>query len=92
MAEESGQNGAELKARLAEVGRLSALRADLGKRKALVWLTENVELIDEDGAPVDRADLEFPAQGVDGDSDDQPQDEQAQDEQAQAVNKTDEDG
>lgn len=60
MAGQSGQDGTELRARLAEVGQLSALRADLGKREALQWLTENVELIDEDGAPVDRALLEFP--------------------------------
>lgn len=60
MAGQSGQDGAELKARLAEVGQLSALRADLAKRDALEWLTDNVELIDEDGAPVDRALLEFP--------------------------------
>jgi trigger factor len=64
MADESGQDGAELKARLAEVGQLSALRADLGKRDALEWLTDNVELIDEDGAPIDRALLEFPEDEV----------------------------
>ncbi|MFT7610980.1 MAG: trigger factor [Candidatus Aldehydirespiratoraceae bacterium] len=59
MAGQSGQDGAELKERLATVGQLSSLRADLGKRSALEWLTENVELIDEDGSPVDRALLEF---------------------------------
>ncbi|MEQ8842483.1 MAG: trigger factor [Acidimicrobiales bacterium] len=60
MAAQSGQDGAELKARLTEVGQLSSLRADLGKRDALEWLTENVELIDENGDPIDRATLEFP--------------------------------
>jgi trigger factor len=60
MATQSGQDGAELKERLAEVGQISALRADLGKRDALEWLTENVELIDEDGVAVDRALLELP--------------------------------
>ncbi len=60
MAAESGQDGADLKERLARVGQLSALRADLGKRDALEWLTENVELIDEDGVAVDRALLELP--------------------------------
>jgi trigger factor len=60
MAGQSGQDAQELRARLAEVGQLSALRADLAKRAAMEWLTDNVELVDEDGEPVDRADLEFP--------------------------------
>ncbi|MEZ5243923.1 MAG: hypothetical protein R2707_02415 [Acidimicrobiales bacterium] len=60
MAAQSGMEGAELKARLTEVGQISPLRADLGKRDALEWLTENVELVDENGQPVDRAALEFP--------------------------------
>ena len=60
MADQSGQDGAELKERLAEVGQLSALRADLGKRDAMQWLTDNVELVDEDGVPIERTLLEFP--------------------------------
>jgi hypothetical protein len=28
------------------------------KRKALDWLLERVEIVDEDGQPIDRADLE----------------------------------
>ena len=67
MAEQSGQDGAVLKARLVEVGQLSALRADLGKRKAMEWLTENCELVDEDGDPVDRAALEIPDDETDED-------------------------
>lgn len=67
MAGQSGMDGEELKARLAEVGQLSSLRADLGKRDALEWLTENVELIDENGDPVDRAALEFPEEPTDED-------------------------
>jgi len=60
MAGQSGMAGAELKERLTEVGQISPLRADLGKRDALEWLTENVELVDETGEPIDRALLEFP--------------------------------
>jgi trigger factor len=60
MAGQSGMAGAELKERLTEVGQISPLRADLGKRDALEWLTENVELVDENGEPIDRALLEFP--------------------------------
>ncbi len=66
MAGQTGQNPDELMARLAEVGQLSSLRADLGKQAAMEWLTENVELIDHNGDPVDRATLEFPVDEVDG--------------------------
>ena len=60
MAAQSGQDAVDLRQRLAAVGQLSALRADLGKQAAMEWLTENVELVDEDGVSVDRASLEFP--------------------------------
>lgn len=60
MSEQSGQDAEALKARLVEVGQLSALRADLAKQKAMEWLTETVLLVDEDGNAVDRADLEYP--------------------------------
>lgn len=60
MAGPAGQEPDELKARLAEVGQLSALRADLGKQAAMEWLTENVELVDENGDSIDRAALEYP--------------------------------
>lgn len=69
MAEQSGQDADELWERLAEVGQLSALRADLGKRDALEWLTDNVELIDENGDPVDREALEFPEDSADEEPD-----------------------
>lgn len=71
MATQSGQDGADLKERLAEVGQISALRADLGKRDALEWLTQNVALIDEDGGPVDRELLEFPDAETEETADDQ---------------------
>jgi trigger factor len=38
-------------------GRLAAVRSDRGKAKAMSWLIDNVELLDEDGKPVSRADL-----------------------------------
>jgi len=60
MAEQSGQDMEALKARLVEVGQLSALRADLAKQKAMEWLTDSVLLVDEDGDAIDRADLEYP--------------------------------
>ena len=64
MAGPSGQDPDELKARLAEVGQISALRADLAKQAAMEWLTDNVELVDEDGEAIDREALEFSARGA----------------------------
>jgi trigger factor len=48
-------------------GQLSAVRSDVRKRKALDWLLERVEIVDEDGHAIDRADLEV---GQDSDQND----------------------
>ena len=37
-------------------GRLPAVRSDRRKAKALAWLLDNVDLVDDDGAPIDRDD------------------------------------
>ena len=71
MAGPSGQDPDELKARLAEVGQISALRSDLAKQAAMEWLTDNVELVDEDGDAIDREALEFPARGAEEDSEEE---------------------
>jgi trigger factor len=54
------QTPAEVRVALEEGDQLPAVRSDLRKRKALDWLVANVAIVDEDGAPVDRADLEVP--------------------------------
>ncbi len=58
---------------------LGAIRSDLRKRSALEWILERCEIIDEDGNPVDRDDLELRAEDSeesaaegDSDSDDEP--------------------
>jgi trigger factor len=80
MSGQTGQDAEELRERLAEVGQLSALRADLGKQAAIEWLIENVELIDENGETVDRSSLELPDD--DADTDDEPDtDDERQDEE-----------
>jgi trigger factor len=38
---------------------LAAVRSDLRTRKALEWLLEHIELVDPDGKPIERADLEL---------------------------------
>jgi trigger factor len=54
MAAQAGTGAADLRARLERGGRLSAVRSDRRKAKALTWLLDNVELVDEEGSPVDR--------------------------------------
>jgi trigger factor len=62
----------EVRAQFERAGQLSAIRSDIRKRKALDWLLERVELVDESGQPIDRVDLEVagvgPAFGVDDES------------------------
>ncbi len=79
MAAQSGQEADDLRERLAAVGQLSALRADLGKQAAMEWLTENVELVDDNGDAIDRAALEYP-EPADADEEDSPNDEHEEEE------------
>jgi trigger factor len=58
MAEQAGTTGADLRRRLDRAGRLPAVRSDKRKAKALEWLIDHVALVDEEGKPVDRDDLQ----------------------------------
>lgn len=49
-------------------GRLSAVRSDIRKRKALEWLLERVEVLDPEGATIDRSELELPSDDEDDDT------------------------
>ena len=51
------QDVAVVRTRFRESGQLSGLRSTLQKNKALQWLLEQVEVVDESGAAVDRAAL-----------------------------------
>ena len=57
MASQANTTAADLRRRLDRAGRLPAVRSDQRKAKALEWLLDHVALVDEDGKPVDRADL-----------------------------------
>ena len=57
MAQEVGTTPAQLRRRLEHAGRLAAVRSDRRKAKALAWLLEHVELVDENGDPVSRDEL-----------------------------------
>jgi len=47
----------QVRDQLEQAGRLSAVRSDRRKAKAMRWLVDSVELVDENGAPVSRDDL-----------------------------------
>ena len=48
-------------------GELPAVRSSLRKNKALEWLVEHTEYVDEDGRVIDRSELELPpADGLEG--------------------------
>ena len=57
MASQVGSRPADVQERLERAGRLPAVRSERRKAKALAWLEEHVEIVDEEGAPVSRDDL-----------------------------------
>ena len=48
---------------------MGALRADLGNRAALAWLTDSVTIVDESGRPVSRDQLQLDDEAEDHDHD-----------------------
>jgi trigger factor len=60
---------AAVRKQFTEADQISSVQADIRLRKALDWLVETVEIVDEDGNVVDRADLEIPAEDDDDGSD-----------------------
>ncbi|HEV2369608.1 MAG TPA: trigger factor, partial [Acidimicrobiales bacterium] len=60
MAERYGVAAPELRREIERGDRLESLRADIRQTMALDWLIDHVEVLDEDGNPVDRALLDEP--------------------------------
>ena len=58
MAERYGVAAEELKEEMERNDRTDTMRSDLRQGKALTWLVENIEVVDEDGGAVNRALLE----------------------------------
>jgi len=58
MAERMEVEVDELKERLDHAGRTTAVRSEQKKAKALTWLLDHVALVDDEGNPVSRDDLE----------------------------------
>jgi trigger factor len=71
VADRVGESVSRVRAEFERGGNLTAVRSDVRKRKALDWLLERVEIVDEDGRAIDRADFE-----VTPDSDNTPQPDQ----------------
>ena len=55
VAERVGEKPAEVRRQLERNDQLPAVRSDIEKRKALEWLLDHVEIVDENGEPVDRS-------------------------------------
>jgi len=56
----------KVRAQLEAADQISAIRSDLGRRNALRWMTERIEILDEGGQPVNRGDLDL---SIDDDDD-----------------------
>jgi trigger factor len=71
LARRVDQKPAKVRQDLERADQIPAVRSDIRKRKALDWLVEHVELVDEQGEPVERAALELPADDADPDNTEQ---------------------
>jgi len=62
LAQRVNQKPADVRKELERADQMPAIRSDIKRRKALDWLVEHVELVDEQGDPIDRATLQLPEQ------------------------------
>jgi trigger factor len=60
LAERYGQKPAQLRKQLERADQVQAVRSDIRKGKALAWLVEHVEILDDEGKTIDRAQLQLP--------------------------------
>jgi trigger factor len=79
MAERMDTSPADLRRRLDTAGRTGAVRSELRKGKALEWLLDHVDLVDEEGNPMSRDDLKVDASGDDAVEQDEETSEDAED-------------
>lgn len=74
LARRFGGEPDEIRRNLERTGQMLAVRSDIRKGKALDWLLERVEIVDEEGNPVDRSSLDLPADTDDHTDDDHTDD------------------
>ena len=67
VAERLDQDPAKVRQEFERAEQVPAVRSDIRKRKALDWLVEHVEMVDEDGQPIDRQALELDRAQTDDD-------------------------
>jgi trigger factor len=58
LADRMQQPAGAVRAQLEAADQMPAVRSDIRKAKALEWLMEHVEIVDEEGKAIDRADLQ----------------------------------
>lgn len=64
MAESVKRTPTQVRRNLVTADQLPAVRSDIRKTKALAWLLEHVDVVDAEGQPIDRAELEAPSPAV----------------------------
>tara|TARA_Y100000590_G_scaffold27724_1_gene31067 strand:- start:1791 stop:3239 length:1449 start_codon:yes stop_codon:yes gene_type:complete len=72
LAAQAGGEVEDLRTALTDSGRMLEIRADLRKQAALDWVFDRVEIVDEEGNPVDRSLLESPEPEIVVPDDDEP--------------------
>ena len=75
LAERFDEKPEKLRRQLERADRIPAVRSDVRKAKALEWLVEHVQVVDEEGKPVDRADLEPAPEQAQADAEEGPETE-----------------
>jgi trigger factor len=58
VASQVNEKPARVRAQFERGGQLPAVRSDIRKRKAFEWLLERVEIVDQDGQPIERSELD----------------------------------
>jgi trigger factor len=57
LSQRMGQKPAQLRRALEQADQMGAVRSDIRNNKAVKWLVDHVGVVDEEGRPVDRAQL-----------------------------------
>jgi trigger factor len=60
LATRMGEGADAIRSQLERAGQIGAVRSDVTRGKALEWLADHAEVVDPDGAPIDRSSLEPP--------------------------------
>jgi trigger factor len=77
LADRMQQPAGAVRAQLEAADQMPAVRSDIRKAKALEWLMEHVEIVDEEGKAIDRADLQ--PDPVETDESDETEDDSVED-------------